>query len=155
MILLYKKNLKKATQFPPPMLSFFQKWDQLEAMHPFGVAYFAGLFMEHGVPHRLAFDIDQFLFLDLLNFRHETIRRIKVEARISREVFWVHVDLDSGLVSFQADPSAPFVCSIMIDMEPIQLMRLVFQYFLFLKRESELGKCFASAYVAGKVQRCQ
>jgi hypothetical protein len=137
------------------MRSFFQKWDMLEAMNPFGVAYFAGFFMEHGVPRTLAFDIDQFLFLDLLNFRQEAIRRIKAEARVSREVFWVHVDLDASLVSFQISPSAPFVCSIMIDMDPVSLVRLIYQYFLFLKREPELGKCFATAYVAGKVLRCQ
>ncbi len=108
---------------------FFDDWDHLEACHPFGVMYLAPTLVQHGVVAVCAHDVDEHLFLDLMVPRNPAIRRIKVEGRVRREVFWVYVDLDSSVVSFQASPSAPFVFSLPIPPTPDDFVRMVLGYF--------------------------
>ena len=130
-----------------PIQRFFDAWDDLEAAHPFGVMAFAPLFMEFGVTQALAFDVDECLFLDLMSPRLHAVRRIKVEARVSQAVFWVYVDMDAQLVSFQSSPLAPFAWSTPIDPSlPAELVRIIFHY----HRSSERGRvssmrCFPNA----------
>lgn len=108
---------------------FFDDWDHLEATHPFGVMYCAPMFVRHGVDAVLSRDVDQHLFLDLMVPRHPSIRRLKVEGRVQREVFWVYVDLDASLVSFQESPLAPFVSSVALPEGPDDFVRAVMAYF--------------------------
>jgi hypothetical protein len=126
---------------------FFAAWDALEAMHPFGVASFARMFIGHGVPSILAFDVDEYLFLDLMTPRQMAIRRIKVEARISQCVFWVYVDLNTRVVSFQSNPQAPLTWSVSIDGdEPSELVRLIIWHHRTLERgRGASGRCIHSA----------
>ena len=134
---------------------FFMAWDRLEAMWPFGVVRYAPLFIEYGVPSALAGDVDQFLFLDLMRPRFPGIRRVKVEARISRQVFWVYIDLNTMLVSFQRSPLAPLVCSVPISSEPYEFVRLIFRYHLHQERKQEGGRCFDEEYMKRRPRRCE
>ena len=125
---------------------FFTAWDNLESMHPFGVVNFAPLFMEYGVAQALALDVDEYLFLDLITPRLRGVRRIKVEARISQRVFWVYVDLDARVVSFQVDPMAPLTWSNSVDEKPCSLVSLIFHYHMTQERRSGFsGRCFPDA----------
>ena len=124
------------------MAQFFRDWDSLEAMHPFGVMNVATLFMQYGIPDAMAFDIDEFLFFDLMWSRISNIRRIKVEARVSRDIFWVYVDLDSNIVSFQTSPVAPLTWSVTIRDGPNQLVRIIVHYHRSLERRRGFsGRC--------------
>ena len=135
--------------------SFFTAWDNLEAVWPFGVVQFAPLFIDYGIPSALAGDVDEFLFLDLMAPRFPGIRRMKVEARISREIFWVYVDMNTMLVSFQSSPLAPLVCSMSISSEPCEFVRLIFQYHLYQERKDDGGKCFDEKYSKKRQRRCE
>jgi hypothetical protein len=108
---------------------FFNAWDDLESAHPFGVMYYRQLFMHFGVPEAMAEDVDEFLFLDLMSHRNVFIRRIKVQARITGEIFWVYLDLRSSTMSFQSTPAAPFAYSTTIIPEPVWLVRTISTYY--------------------------
>ena len=112
------------------MSAFFDAWDDLEAAHPFGVMYFRDLFTEFGVPETLAGDVDEFLFLDLMSRRMASIRRIKIQARLTDEVFWVYLDLRTSVLSFQSHPAAPFTYTTIIALEPLCLVRVLLSYHL-------------------------
>jgi len=129
------------------LLPFFDAWDRLEAFTPFGVAAFAPLFMEHGVAPALAMDVDECLFLDLIPQRFHGVRRIKIEARVSRAVFWVYVDLNEMLVSFQSNPQAPLVWSTPLDPpSPMGLVSIFFQHHRSWERRLRVhARCFPHA----------
>jgi len=110
------------------MSAFFDAWDNLEAAHPFGVMYFRDLFTEFGVPETLAGDVDEFLFLDLMSRRMASIRRIKIQARLTDEVFWAYLDLRTSTLSFQSHPAAPFTYSTTIALEPVCLVGALLAY---------------------------
>ena len=74
-------------------------------------------------------DVDEFLFLDLMARRMNHIRRIKVQARITDEIFWIYLDLRASTLSVQATPSAPFTYSTTIIMEPVWLIRFIMAYY--------------------------
>ena len=109
--------------------AFFDAWDDLEAEHPFGVMYFRELFTRFGVSETMAGDVDEFLFLDLMSRRMVSIRRIKVQARITNEVFWVYLDLRASTLSIQSTPAAPFTYSTTSVHEPDWLVRLILTYY--------------------------
>ena len=111
------------------MHSFFDAWDRLEAAHPFGVMYFRQLFTAFGVTEGLAGHVDEYLFLDLMSRRQAHIRRIKVQARITGETFWVYVDLNAETLSFQSTPASPFTYSVAILPEPVWLVRWILLYY--------------------------
>jgi hypothetical protein len=111
------------------MWSFFHEWDSLEAQHPFGVMYFRPLFSRFGISETLAGDVDEFLFLDLMPPRIAHVRRIKVQTRITSEVFWVYLDLRTAIISFQSTPAAPFTFSVTITLEPICVVGTILAYF--------------------------
>ena len=133
---------------------FFAEWDALEAAHPFGVTSFAPLFMRHGVPQALAFDMDECLFMDLMTPRRLEVRRIKVEDRVSQRVFWAYVDLGARCVSFQENPMAPLRWSSSLDGDhPCEVVRLVFQHHRMQARRLGFpGRC-ASYFVVPSGRR--
>ena len=111
------------------MQTFFDAWDDLENANPFGVMYFRPLLVQHGVSEAMAGDVDEFLFMDLMTRRLNHIRRIKVQALITEEIFWVYLDLRSSTLSFQSMPSAPFTYSTTIILEPIWLVHFIMAYY--------------------------
>jgi hypothetical protein len=108
--------------------SFFDAWQRLEATHPFGVVYFYSMFTEHGVPAAMAGDVDEYLFLDLVNTGVD-VRRFKVAARITGESFWVYLDLRTCVLSFQATPATPFTYTVPIAPSPTSLIGFVLAYY--------------------------
>jgi hypothetical protein len=118
------------------MRAFFDAWDDLEAANPFGVMYFRPLLLQHGVSEAMAGDVDEFLYMDLMTRRMVHIRRIKVQARITEELFWVYLDLRTSTLSFQSMPSAPFTYSTTIVPEPAWLMRLIMAYYRQNRRKA-------------------
>ena len=96
------------------LYEFFEEWDGLESMNPFGVNNFSDLFISHGVSEMLCSDIDSNLYLDLMTPRRREIRRIKVEDRASALVFWVYVNVDWCMVSFQTTPLSPLFHTVSI-----------------------------------------
>lgn len=137
------------------IVNFFSAWDHLEASYPFGVMYFASIFMEHGVSAARCGDVDEFIFMDLMIPRNPMIRRIKVEGRVDREVFWVYVDMNSSLVSFQSHPSAPLVCSMPMEELPDDLIRMILSYFRHLHQQTKKGPGCVSVLTVEKFKRCE
>ena len=86
------------------------------------------MFVEFGVHEAIAGDVDEFLFLDLMNTGVD-IRRIKVEARISRRIFWVYLDVQTCVLSFQATPVAPFTHTTAIMPHPDSLIRSILAHY--------------------------
>ena len=101
---------------------FFDAWDALETMFPFGVQTFGPLFADFGVPITLCNEVDDLLFLDLIPQRSENVRRIKVEGRHSRRSFWVYVEMLRAsralLMSFQNSPNSPLRFTVCIVASP-------------------------------------
>jgi len=115
--------------------AFFDEWDDLESANPFGVMRFQPLFVRYGVSEVMAADVDEFLFLDLMSRRHINIRRIKVQARLTDEIFWVYLDLRTSVLSFQATPMAPMTYSVTIDADPVWLVRFIMAYYCHFHRK--------------------
>ena len=111
------------------LYSFFNAWDRIEAMNPFGVNHFTDFFIEYHIDPALCSDIDSNLFLDLMIPRQRNVRRIKIEDRVSKRVFWVYVDIQWHQVSFQSTPLSPFVQSATIDPSPNDLIRVILAFY--------------------------
>ena len=110
------------------VLDFFAAWDCLEAAHPFGVTGFVSLFSQFGVGPDDCARVDRHLFLDLMNARRPEVRRIKVEGRRSRKVFWVYIDLRTSTIGFQDGPMHPFVLTTFVSPTPSAIVGAIVAY---------------------------
>jgi hypothetical protein len=102
------------------MESFFNEWDQLERMHPWGVNFLGPFLSGFGVPRALCNEVDDRLFIDLVTQVHPNVYRIKVEGVFSSAFFWLHIEihLPFAVISFQRLPNMPFERSVCVQAVP-------------------------------------
>lgn len=140
---------------PPPdrqayqrLRQFFDVWELVEQMHPWGVDCLEPFLSTFDIPASLCAEVDARLYVDLMITPHPDIRRIKLEGRGSGVVCWAVVELDPHgggddgrdddsddaeppdpgtapavhrrriVVSFQRSPAAPLVCRVSIAATP-------------------------------------
>ena len=117
---------------------FFSEWDDVERIHPWGVLCFTPLFSGFDVPLSLCAEVDDRLFLDLMNQVHPNIHRIKVEGRYSEALFWVYVELRYQssviVVSVQRHPNAPMERSLVVEAVPGSLVACILAFHRWMIR---------------------
>ena len=134
---------------------FFAEWGDVERNHPWGVQRFTPLFSRFNVPLRLCVEIDDMIFLDLMNpnNNNNNIHRIKVEGRYSGAEFWVYVEelphlyyyypsaMIMMIVSIQRHPNAPMERSLLVEAVPRSLVAciLAFYRWMMIKGKENIG----------------
>jgi len=109
--------------------NFFNVWDVVEQMHPWGVERLQPMLADFDVPAALCAEIDSRLFLDLMIARQPDVQRVRVEGRHSGVVFWAQYEglasdtPDARIaVAFQRNPAQAFDCRTEVAASPRALV---------------------------------
>ena len=108
---------------------FFNVWDVVEQMHPWGVERLQPMLADFDVPAALCAEIDSRLFFDLMIARQPDVQRVRVEGRHSGVVFWAQFEglasdaPDAHIsVAFQRTPAHGFDCRAEVAASPRALV---------------------------------
>jgi hypothetical protein len=89
---------------------FFNVWDVVEQMHPWGVERLQPMLADFDLPAALCAEIDSRLFFDLMIARQPDVQRVRVEGRHSGVVFASDTPDSRIAVAFQRTPAQAFDC---------------------------------------------
>ena len=139
----------------------FAVWSVVEQMHPWGVERLEPFLSTFGVTAEMCSEIDERLLFDVMISPQPDVRRVRVEGRHSRVVFWAKI---SGLndehaarvnVSFQSTPSDPFRFAVSVEARPRALVACFLGYhrmMLLGRRRRSAGRCGVAAGVGGRLE---
>ena len=123
------------------MEEFFDEWDSVERMHPWGVVALSPFLRGFGISDAMCMEVDELIYIDLMIMSLSTSRYIKVEGRSSSVVFWVVVVIryPMMIVSFADNPLAPVQRSLVVAATPSLIIACILA--LFHWKISSTAKC--------------
>ena len=113
------------------MEEFFDEWDSVERMHPWGVSALSPFLRGFGISDAMCMEVDELIFIDLMIMSLSTSRYIKVEGKSSRVVFWIVVVIRHPMMiaSFADNPLAPVQRSLVVAATPSLIIACILAFF--------------------------
>ena len=109
---------------------FFNEWDRLERLYPMGVQSLSPFFSGYGIPIHMCVEVDSRLYIDLMITRNQDSRRIRVDGRHSRCLFWVHIVLCQSFatIGFQRNPGTPYLRIVSLVATPTSIVAAILAF---------------------------